>query len=117
MPDEVELGELRQHLEAARAEIQKLLDLSREGGAPVALDTSIGRLTRVDALQQQSMAQATLRASEMRLGQISAALERVTRGTYGDCLGCGEPIALARLRVRPEATLCVSCQEARERRS
>jgi DnaK suppressor protein len=117
MPDEVEIEELRQHLEASKAELQKLLDLSREGGAPVALDTPIGRLTRVAALQQQSMTLATLRASEARLGQINAALDRVARESYGDCLVCGEPIALARLRVRPEAALCVSCQEARERRS
>jgi len=115
VPDEVE--ELRQLLEASKVELERLLDLSRESGAPVALDTSIGRLTRVDALQQQGMAQATIRASELRLSQVIAALDRMERETYGDCLRCGEPIALARLRVRPEATLCLGCQDARERRS
>jgi DnaK suppressor protein len=110
------LEELRHTLEAARAEIEALIAISREGTAPVALDTSIGRLTRVDALQQQSMAQANVRASETRLHLVVAALGRVERGSYGECLGCGEPIALARLRVRPEATLCIDCQDARERR-
>jgi len=119
VPDErspVELEELRQRLVATRADLEGLLGLSRESGAPVALDTSIGRLTRMDALQQQSMAQAALRAGELRLSQVVAAQDRLARGTYGDCLGCGETIALARLRVRPEATLCRGCQEARERR-
>ena len=110
------MEELRHTLEAARAEIEALIAISREGTAPVALDTSIGRLTRVDALQQQSMAQANVRASETRLHLVVAALGRVERGSYGECLGCGEPIALARLRVRPEATLCIDCQDARERR-
>ena len=120
MADELtgaERDELRDVLEASKAELQRVLDLSRESGAPVALDTSIGRLTRVDALQQQSMAQATIRASELRLSQVMAALGRMERQAYGDCLGCGEPIALARLRVRPEATLCLGCQDARERSS
>jgi DnaK suppressor protein len=112
-----ELDELRRSLETIRVEIEELLDISREGAAPVALDTSIGRLTRVDALQQQSMAQANIRASEVRLRQVVAAQGRLERGAYGECLGCGEPIAIARLRVRPEATLCLECQDARERRA
>ena len=120
MADELtaaEQEELRDFLEASKVELQRVLGLSRESGAPVALDSSIGRLTRVDALQQQSMAQAAIRASELRLGQVIAALDRMERKTYGDCLRCGEPIAVARLRVRPEATLCIRCQDARERRS
>jgi DnaK suppressor protein len=56
-------------------------------------------------------------AHDLRLRQIVAALDRLQRGEYGDCLACSEPIALARLRARPEATLCVRCQSARERRS
>ena len=114
---ETDGDDLRRRLEAARAELEALLEVLREGTKPVDLDTPIGRLTRMDAMQQQSMAKATSRADELRLGQIIAALGRMERGEYGDCLACGEPVALARLRARPEATLCVRCQDARERRS
>ena len=113
-----ELEELRRALEAARAEIEALLAISRESAAPVAPDISIGRLTRVDARQQQSMARGNLQArASCACGRVVAALGRLERGCYGECLGCGEPIALALLRVRPEATLCLDCQDARERRS
>lgn len=112
-----EVDELRLALEAARREAEGLLELSREGEKPVAVDTSIGRLTRMDALQQQSMTQATRAASELRSRQVAAALGRIAAGTYGACLGCDKPIGVARLRVRPEATLCVRCQSAREGRS
>ena len=114
---ETDGDDLRRRLEAARAELEALLEVLREGTKPVDLDTPIGRLTRMDAMQQQSMAKATSRADELRLGQIIAALGRMERGEYGDCLACGEPVALTRLRARPEATLCVRCQDARERRS
>lgn len=109
--------DLRRALEASKREIEAWREAAREGAKPVAVDSAIGRLTRMDAMQQQSMAKATSRADDRRLGQIVAALDRMARGEYGDCLACGEPIALARLRARPEATLCVRCQDARERRS
>lgn len=113
---QAELDMLRASLAEAKGEMERLLDLGREGEKPVAVDSSIGRLTRMDALQQQSMAQATGEKGAVRLRQIAAAIGRMDKGTYGDCLGCEEPIPLARLKVRPEATLCVVCQTARESR-
>ena len=109
--------ELRDLLEASKGEMERLLELGREAEKPVAVDSSIGRLTRMDALQQQSMAQATGGKGALRLRQIVAALGRMDEGSYGDCLGCQEPIPVVRLRVRPEATLCITCQTAREERS
>lgn len=42
--------------------------------------------------------------------QITAALNRVTQGTYGRCIRCGEPIAPARLEALPYAATCIDCQ-------
>jgi RNA polymerase-binding transcription factor DksA len=59
------------------------------------------------------------RAQEQRdideLGEVDAALHRLEAGLYGDCVECGEPIALQRLFVQPAALRCASCQAARER--
>ena len=49
------------------------------------------------------------------LEKIERALARIDEGTFGLCDECGEPIGLERLRVRPEATLCIRCKEAQER--
>lgn len=45
---------------------------------------------------------------------IRQALARIKNGTFGDCIQCGEQIALPRLRAHPTATLCISCKELTE---
>ena len=76
--------------------------------------TSVGRLSRMDALQGQAMSKEQGRRRELGLQKISAALRRIEAGDYGDCLACDEPIAIKRLTLDPAATLCISCASARE---
>lgn len=70
---------------------------------------SVGRLSRMDALQQQEMAQAEARRRTSDLAKIEVALNRVAEGEYGWCAKCGEPIAFKRLEIDPAAALCISC--------
>ena len=102
-------------LEALRDELAALLAATAEGARPVDLDEPIGRLSRVDALQQQSMLAANRAAVTRRRLQVDAALRRIEEGEYGDCASCGEPIDPRRLEAQPEAPLCVACQTQRER--
>jgi len=84
--------------------------------SPVDLGEPIGRLSRMDAIQQQQMARATRDALETRRQQVAAALAAVEPGDYGSCRRCKESIDAARLRVRPESPLCLDCQRDLERR-
>jgi DnaK suppressor protein len=102
---ETELVELRSLLDQARAEVEHSVAASTADSKPVDLGLAIGRLSRVDALQQQHMALARRERVELRKKQIAAALSRLDEGSYGACVKCGEPIGYARLRVRPETTL------------
>ena len=108
-------AQLGARLQALRAELLALSQATKESAQPVSLDEPIGRLSRVDALQQQQMAEAQRKRAEARLELIDLAIERLREGTYGDCLRCGEEIGFSRLMVKPEATLCVACQQERER--
>lgn len=74
----------------------------------------VGRLSRMDALQMQSMAQANKAAAELGLQRISLALNRIQSGDYGYCLECDELISIKRLEVQPEAALCIQCQQKSE---
>jgi DnaK suppressor protein len=107
---EGQLAELRALLTATRAELERGRAGSRENAKPVDLDLSIGRLSRMDAMQQQQMAMARKERVETQLAQIRGALSRMDAGTYGECVRCGEPIGHARLRARPEAAVCRECQ-------
>ena len=70
---------------------------------------SVGRLSRMDALQQQAMAQATERRRAAERARITAALARIEEGEWGYCLSCGEEIAEARLRHDPSVATCIKC--------
>lgn len=100
----------RERLVALREEIRAASLHSQGDRAPVALDQqSVGRLSRMDALQHQAMAQASERARARELQRIDAALRRIEDGEYGWCAECGEAIAGRRLEVDPCASLCVNC--------
>ena len=113
---EEQVRELQEKLEALERELERQLDSSREGAQVVSLDAPIGRVSRIDAIQQQKMAQASRRQQELRLGQVRAALSAIERDEYGYCKSCDEPIAHRRLAARPETPFCLRCQGGRERR-
>ena len=106
--------ELFQSLLTLRADLQKMLDDSVNGTKPVSIDTPIGRLSRMDAIQQQNMSQATRRSTQQRLARVEAALQRYENDEYGLCLECDEPISFARLKARPDALFCINCQACKE---
>lgn len=95
------------------AEIAALMTASgdsRADRAPVELDQqSVGRLSRMDAMQQQAMAAATEARRGSRLRALQAALERLGGDEFGWCEDCGEPIAAKRLDLDPTLTRCISC--------
>lgn len=100
----------RRALLARRREIVDLSDIARDARGVVSLDQqSVGRLSRMDALQGQAMAQASQRQCAADLARIDAAMHRIDAGTYGDCLACGEEISPRRLRADPAASLCIAC--------
>lgn len=103
----------RRALVAQLTELKQTLKASLEDrgeAAPVDLDGSFGRLSRMDALQHQQMAIAARRRVMVRLDQIDEAFKRLRDDSYGECAACGDDIGIRRLRVRPEVLLCVGCQ-------
>lgn len=112
---DAQLQELAANLAALVANLEAQLTSTRDGSRPVDLDEPIGRLSRMDAMQQQQMAQAHRRRIEVRLQQAQAALGRLERDEYGECVLCGEPIGFKRLSVKPESPMCLNCQSERER--
>ena len=78
--------------------------------ATVELDQqSVGRLSRMDALQQQAMAQATHERRQRERAQLHAALKRLDDGTYGECIDCGDDIDDRRLDLAPTVLRCMEC--------
>lgn len=82
----------------------------RDAQAIVTLDQqSIGRLSRMDALQNQAMAKAQQTRRDAEATRLRAALARLEAGEFGYCEECGDDIAPRRLELDPAAVKCISC--------
>ena len=103
---------IRAQLTAMMADLLAEDALSADARAPVTLDQeAVGRLSRIDAMQVQAMAQANAARRVALRGQIAAALKRLDDGDYGWCVRCGEAISPARLRHNPAVSLCINCAD------
>ncbi len=110
MPDlnDDDISYFKDRLLAMREELTALLETGDDETGPVQLDqTSVGRLSRMDAMQRQAMAQETERRRHSDLRRIEAALKRIEEGEYGYCISSGEPIPRARLELDPAAATTV----------
>ncbi|WP_292021388.1 TraR/DksA C4-type zinc finger protein [Maritimibacter sp. UBA3975] len=108
--DEATQARYRAMLEALLAELESDDQLGEEAQRTVTLDQqSVGRLSRMDALQGQAMAKATAARRAAQRRRIQAAFERMDEDEYGYCAECGEEIAEARLDLDPAVPTCISC--------
>ncbi|MBO6893174.1 MAG: TraR/DksA C4-type zinc finger protein [Roseibium sp.] len=99
-------------LKRMKSELESLSEISQEARATVTLDQqSVGRLSRMDALQGQAMAQASERQRRADIQRIEAALRRIEDGEFGYCVECGEEIAPKRLEVDSAAAFCINCAQ------
>jgi DnaK suppressor protein len=107
--DAIDLEYFKKRLERR---LKELVD-SRKVNRPPELDPSrVGRLSRMDAMQQQAMSQAAARLAAMEEQRIRTALDRMASGDYGYCMNCDEEIAEGRLRVDPSILTCIACARA-----
>ena len=105
----------RERLLQIRVELEAAADGGDASTQVVELDQAkVGRLSRMDAMQAQAMAQASSNRRDRMLQQITAALARLDRDDFGICSICEEAIAAKRLEFDPTVTRCVDCASAAE---
>ncbi len=100
----------QQLLDARLQALQSEAEANADARDIVTLDQqSVGRLSRMDALQQQAMAKAQQARRRVEAQQIKAALKRIEDGEFGYCNTCGDTIPEARLTLAPTAIKCMAC--------
>ena len=106
----IDINALQQALIAMRSDLLDLRRTTKDAHAPVELDQqSVGRLSRMDAMQGQAMALEQDRRREEQISRIDAALRRIESGDYGYCVKCNEPISAKRLDLDPATAVCIDC--------
>lgn len=110
-PDHARLkAHFQPRIQAELAELRTATDATAADRKPVALDQqSVGRLSRMDAMQQQAMASAQNARRKARIRALDAALRRLEGDDFGWCDGCGDFIGLKRLELDPTVMRCRDC--------
>jgi DnaK suppressor protein len=112
MMTEEEREHFRAKLTAMQDEIRAISESAAQDLKPVTFDqTSVGRVSRVDATQLQLMSQEAARRRQQLLVKIEGALRRIESGRFGLCFLCGMEIGLRRLSADPTITRCRDCVE------
>lgn len=107
-----QLAELQAKLITEQQKLQHEAVQAEQSSATVELDQqSVGRLSRMDAMQAQAMAQELARRRARQLLEIAAALTRIANDDYGYCQACYEPISPARLGINPASRYCLNCAD------
>ncbi|GGY72150.1 TraR/DksA family transcriptional regulator [Marinobacter zhanjiangensis] len=107
-----ELDRFRKLLEDLREDLLSTSAVRDETSSTVHLDQqSVGRLSRMDALQSQALAKAGKERANRKLLMIEAALKRIDQDEFGECMECGEPINPKRLEIDPTTLHCIHCAQ------
>lgn len=97
-------------VEAIQTTEEKILKLE-EDTKPISPENSIGRVSRMDAINNKSVAEAALRTSKKKLSNLRIALSKLDSPEFGVCSRCGNSIRTARLMYMPQSSRCVHCAD------
>ena len=94
-------------IEKTEKEITYLIDATK----PISPENSIGRISRMDAINNKSVSEVGLRSAKRKLSNLKISLNKIDMPSFGGCSICKRPIAPARLMFMPQSTKCVRCAD------
>lgn len=107
--DQITKEQLKKAIEAKIEEIQQLLTELKEATKPMGLDNAVGRLSRMDYINNKSVNEAGIRKAEESLSGLQRWLSLYNTDKFGKCTRCGKEININRLLLIPQSTRCVHC--------
>jgi DnaK suppressor protein len=102
-------GEIKQRLLDEMEKTKETILEYKELTKPESPDVAIGRVSRMDAINNRSVVSAALRTAEDKLIRLERVLEKIDTDEFGICMKCKQPIPVGRILIRPESLLCVRC--------
>lgn len=96
---------IKEEIQNTQLSIEKYRELTK----PIAPENAIGRISRMDAINNRSVNQAALTNSEIKLNNLKVALTKIDDVDFGICFRCKNPIPLGRILLMPQAITCVNC--------
>ena len=109
--DKTQLKEIQQKLFSEIASTQLKVDEYTELCKPIAPENAIGRISRMDAINNKSVVEAVLRETKNKMQQLQIMQNKITDANFGICIKCKQTIPFGRLIIRPHSKFCVQCAE------
>lgn len=103
----------KEKLDETIVETEKLIEQLIIDTQPISPENSLGRITRMDAINNKGVAEAALRGAKRKMAKLKMALTKLDDPNFGDCSNCSNSIPVPRLMFMPESTYCVNCASRR----
>ena len=105
----MEKDEIKQRIINEISKTEALIQEYKELTKPIEPDCAIGRVSRMDAINNKSVTEAALRQAVGKLNSLNRVNSQLESDDFGLCLKCKNPIPLGRILIRPESLYCVNC--------
>jgi len=107
--DKKQIAEVKQKILLELEKTKKSVATYKEMCKPIAPDCAIGRISRMDAINNKSVAEAALRKAEEKLSKLKFVLSKIDEDDFGKCAKCGSQIPIGRILLMPQSRFCVNC--------
>lgn len=104
-----EREELKEKIAEAMEELEDQIFELEALTQPISPDNALGRITRMDAINNKSVNEENLRRARMKMSKLQTSLSKIDDAEFGKCVKCGKTIQIARLMYMPESSNCVAC--------
>jgi DnaK suppressor protein len=108
---DVEIEEIKNKTEKEIIKTEKSISDYKEMTKPIAPDDAIGRVSRMDAINNKSVAEAALRKAEDKLNKLKYVESQIDKEDFGTCIKCGKTIPIGRILLIPQSSYCVNCAQ------
>ena len=109
--DKAQLKEIQQKLLSELETTQLKVDEYTELCKPIAPENAIGRISRMDAINNKSVVEAVLRETKNKMQQLEVMKNKINDADFGTCIKCEQIIPFGRLLIRPHSKFCVNCAQ------
>ncbi|MFK7906968.1 MAG: TraR/DksA family transcriptional regulator [Chitinophagales bacterium] len=107
--DLAEREELKEKIEGMMAIVEDQIFELKVLTEPISPDNALGRVTRMDAINNKSVNEENLRRAKLKLSKLQTSISKIDDLEFGKCVKCGRPIKIARLMYMPESNNCMTC--------
>ena len=104
-----EKRDIQERINNKMSDLKERIDEYMELTKPIPPSEAIGRVSRMDAINNRSVNEAALRQLKNQLQGLENALKRLGEDKFGRCISCGEKIPTGRIIIMPGAIRCVRC--------